>query len=735
MKMNIRQRILLLLLAAGLLSFFVLGAVSLWGLYDAQQESMDNGQSMGAAAGASMEKQAIHLAQKRLMLLAQEKANRVDRELRTIKEDAEYIALIMERLMAHPEAYVPRQVKDPHREPVRAGEVYLYYAPSVRSPEAKAEMAAEVGAASGIADTLENMASFYMNYNGSILIASEKGYMFCVDLQHSGKEYVEFTQEFFDTFTPKERPWYKQAIAAGRPTLTGVYMGVEGFPFVDYAAPVRVGTEIVGVVSIGMDIASLYQAVTERGRGEVADAGVNFVLDSKGAVVLSTEKAGLLAVTGDNRDLRQSSEPSFVEKAKSMVEGRSGVVPVTLEGEAYYLAYAPIPSVGWSFGTMVKASEIVAPAREAHSSVTAQAEEFAASMDAFFRENLWQMGILLIVILVLLAGASRKLAERFVQPIVVLTEGVREIAKGDLDKHLDIKTGDEIEELSDSVNQMTVELKEYMANLAKVTADKQRIATELSLAQGIQEGMLPKISPQVSEGSGFELYATMEAAKSVGGDFYDFYVLDREHLAVTMADVSGKGVPAALFMMISKTILKNNALTAAYASGAENVNWAEIMELSNRQLCENNEEMMFVTVFFGVLNTTTGEFAYVNGGHNAPLIGRVQGETVDWQYIVEGKKAHMVGVMEESVYEEKRMTLAPGDMLYFYTDGVTEAMDPERRLYTEERLQETLNHVGTTAASVREILAAVRADIEAHASGAEQSDDITMLGVRFLGRE
>ena len=732
-KMNIRQRILLLLLSAGLLSFFVLGAVSLWGLYDARQEAMDNSLRMGSAAGSSMEKQAVHLAQKRLMLLAQEKAHHVERELRTIKEDAEYIALVLEKLMAHPEEVVPRQVKEPHRDPVRDGEVYLYYPPALRSPEAKAAIAAEVDVVSGIAYTLENMAGFYKGYDGAILFASEKGFMFCADLQRSRKEYVSFPQSFFDTFVPTERPWYKQAIAAGRPTLTGVYMAAEGFPFVDYAAPVLVGGEIVGVVSIGMDITSLYHAVMERGRGGISDSSINFVLNDKGAVVLSTEKTGLLAATEEHLDLRQSSEPSFVEKAKSMVDGSSGVLPVTLDGEAYYLAYAPIPSVGWSFGTMVKASEIVAPAKEAHSKVTAQAEEFAASMDAFFRENLWQMGILLLVILLALAGASRKLAEQFVQPIVALTEGVREIAKGDLDKHLDIKTGDEIEELSDSVNQMTVELKEYMANLAKVTADKQRIATELSLAQGIQEGMLPKISPKVSEASGFELYATMEAAKSVGGDFYDFYALDREHLAVTMADVSGKGVPAALFMMISKTILKNNALTAAYAGGAENVNWAEVVELSNRQLCENNEEMMFVTVFFGVLNTTTGEFAYVNGGHNAPLIGRVQGETVDWQYIVEGKKAHMVGVVEEATYEEKRLTLKPGDMLYFYTDGVTEAMDPERKLYTEERLQETLDRVRTPKATVKEILAAIREDIGTHANGAEQSDDITMLGVRFLG--
>ena len=731
MKMNIRQRILLLLLSAGLLSFFVLGAVSLWGLYDAQQESMGNGRHMGAAAGASMEKQAIQLAQKQLMLIAQEKANHMDREFRVNKEDVEYIALMMERILSHPEGRLPRPVKMAYDKPLMEGEAYLYYPPESRSPEAQAALADEVAVASRIGDTLENMASFSLGYKGFACVVSKRGYYIGADTLPKGQNEVQFTEEFLSGFRPEDFAWYTKPLETGKLTVSDVFLDANThIPFISFSTPYKIGGQIAGVANISLEVQGLYQIVEDKGMGA---SGVNFVLNDKGSVALSSEKTGLLAVSEDHLDLRQSSEPSFVETAKSMVDGSSGVAPVNMDGEAYYLAYAPLPSVGWSFATMVKASEIIAPAREAHSNVTAQAEEFSASMSAFFRENLWQMGILLIVILAVLAAASRKLAERFVQPIVALTEGVREIAKGDFDKQLDIKTGDEIEELSDSVNHMTVELKEYMSNLAKVTADKQRIATELSLAQGIQEGMLPKISPQVSEGNSFELYATMEAAKSVGGDFYDFYALDKEHLAVTMADVSGKGVPAALFMMISKTILKNNALTAAYASGAENVNWAEVMELSNRQLCENNEEMMFVTVFFGVLNTKTGEFAYVNGGHNAPLIGRVQGGTVDWQYIVEGKKAHMVGVVEEATYEEKRLTLGKGDMLYFYTDGVTEAMDPDRKLYTEERLQETLDKVGTQTATVKEILTAIRADIETHASGAEQSDDITMLGVRFLG--
>jgi sigma-B regulation protein RsbU (phosphoserine phosphatase) len=214
----------------------------------------------------------------------------------------------------------------------------------------------------------------------------------------------------------------------------------------------------------------------------------------------------------------------------------------------------------------------------------------------------------------------------------------------------------------------------------------------------------------------------------VGGDFFDFYMLDEARLVITVADVSGKGVPASLFMVISKTMLKNIAF-----SMADRGDFGRAMVRANRHLCEDNEEMMFVTIFFGVLNLKTGEFTYVNGGHNPPLIGRAQGGTVDWNFIRDEKKTHMVGVIEDAQYEEKRLTLAPGDMLYLYTDGVTEAMDAEKNLYTEERLQQTLNRVGTPNASAKDVLAAIRADIDAHAGGAEQSDDITMLGIRYLG--
>ncbi|MCR5559895.1 MAG: serine/threonine-protein phosphatase [Schwartzia sp.] len=205
-------------------------------------------------------------------------------------------------------------------------------------------------------------------------------------------------------------------------------------------------------------------------------------------------------------------------------------------------------------------------------------------------------------------------------------------------------------------------------------------------------------------------------------------MLDEDHLALTIADVSGKGVPASLFMVISKTILKNVALSEGIGADL-----GKLMERTNNQLCENNEEMMFVTIFFGVLDLKTGEFSYMNAGHNVPFIGRTSDGHTEWSSLENKKKNYMVGAVEDAVYDERRLTLAPGDMLFVYTDGVTEAMDTDGNMYTEARLKETLEREGRPEVKSEALLAAVRADITAHVNGAEPSDDVTMLGIRFLG--
>ena len=284
-----------------------------------------------------------------------------------------------------------------------------------------------------------------------------------------------------------------------------------------------------------------------------------------------------------------------------------------------------------------------------------------------------------------------------------------------------IQTGDEIETLALSMYQMELEINSYIENLTKMTAEKERIATELNVAKQIQASMLPCIFPPFPERSEFEIYATMQPAKEVGGDFYDFYLVDSNHLCVIIADVSGKGVPAALFMVIAKTLIKNQAQLGRQP--------AEVFTAVNAQLCETNEAELFVTAWMGVLEIDSGRLTFVNAGHNPPLIKKASGD-VRW---VQTKPGLVLAAMEGIRYTQSELQLDAGDMLYLYTDGVTEALNPQNELFGNDRLYDALVNM---AADVHpgKLLSAVRNSCDQFADSAEQADDITMLALRYLGK-
>jgi len=260
-----------------------------------------------------------------------------------------------------------------------------------------------------------------------------------------------------------------------------------------------------------------------------------------------------------------------------------------------------------------------------------------------------------------------------------------------------------------------------MENLTKVTAEKERIATELDVAKEIQDGMLPKDFPTRSD---FELFATTTPAKAVGGDFYDFYLLDEKHLAITVADVSGKGIAAALFMVISKTILNNFATSFYNRNGL-----APVVAAANEKLCANNDAMMFVTAFVGVLDLETGEFTFVNAGHNPPVVYRAEKNSCEFLAV---KKNFVMGPMDGISFVEQKISFAAGDMIFIYTDGVTEALNVDNEEYLPDRLLAFMN--GTDCrVDLQTLLKKIRADVAKHVGEAEQSDDITMFALRFNG--
>ena len=256
---------------------------------------------------------------------------------------------------------------------------------------------------------------------------------------------------------------------------------------------------------------------------------------------------------------------------------------------------------------------------------------------------------------------------------------------------------------------------------AKQQMESSRLETELNMATKIQADMLPSIYPAFPERPEFDIYASMDPAKEVGGDFYDFFLVDDDHLCMVMADVSGKGVPAALFMMASKIILQNNAKLGKSP--------AQILTDANAAICSNNREEMFVTVWLGILELSTGKLTAANAGHEYPVMRKANGQFE----LVKDKHGFVIGGMEGLRYKEYELQMEPGSKLFLYTDGVPEATNSEDKLFGTERMLEALNK--DASAMPKSILAQVRSDVDGFVKDAEQFDDLTMLCLEYRGDE
>ena len=283
----------------------------------------------------------------------------------------------------------------------------------------------------------------------------------------------------------------------------------------------------------------------------------------------------------------------------------------------------------------------------------------------------------------------------------------------------DIHTGDEIEELATAFEDMNRDLIGYIDENTRITAEKERIDTELNLATNIQAGMLPDKFPAFPDRKDFDIYASMTPAKEVGGDFYDFFLIDENRLGIVMADVSGKGVPAALFMMHSKILLKSYTLMKQTPKAA--------LEEVNRQICENNPEDMFVTVWLGVLDLKTGVFTAANAGHEKPAVKQPGGSFELYM----DKHGIMVGYMDSIRYRKYELTLEKGSKLFLYTDGVAEATNAQEELFGTDRMIEALRTAEDK--SPKDILAAVNAAVDEFVGEAPQFDDLTMLCIEYNG--
>lgn len=329
--------------------------------------------------------------------------------------------------------------------------------------------------------------------------------------------------------------------------------------------------------------------------------------------------------------------------------------------------------------------------------------------------------ITLLVLLISILAYYYYIRKILIRPLSTLHHAAMGLVANEME-HLDefkveVNTGDEVQDLAQSFQYMVGALNEYIQNLSRVTAEKERIGAELDVARHIQASMLPCIFPAFPERHEFDIHASMTPAKEVGGDFYDFFLVDDDHLAMIMADVSGKGVPAALFMMISKTLLKS-----ATQSG---LSPKAVLEKVNNQLCENNDAEMFVTVWLGILEISTGKMKCANAGHEYPAIMRKGGDFT----LYKDKHGFVLAGMENARYREYELELDAGDRLFVYTDGVPEATNASADLYGTDRMIAALNQ--NPGCSCRQLLEALHQDVDTFVGQAPQFDDITMLCIEI----
>ena len=555
-------------------------------------------------------------------------------------------------------------------------------------------------------------------YMDNCYIGFEDGTSLCIDAMSANK-YDEDGNLIY--FPARVRPWYEEAVAEGGLVISGViYDTFSGKSCVTCSAPIEVDGELIGVVGIDLFLDEL-EAYVNQSAGNV---GFICIVNSDGQVIFAPEGNGLFEVEDQYvaYDLRESNNSDLAEFVTQALVMSTDLQLINIDGKEYYMAGSPIPTVGWTAISVVEKDLTEAPTNlmlEEYDRINTEAREN-------YKEAQAKLMILssILVGLIMIAGVivTLILADRIVKPIESMTQDI--IEGSNTGKLFEMKpiynTNDEIEILAESFDDLSKKTKQYITEITQITKESERISTELTLATQIQASMLPHDFPPFPDRSEFDLYAVMDPAREVGGDFYDYYLIDDDHLALLVADVSGKGIPAALFMMISKTILQSCAMLGKSP--------AEVLDKTNQALCTNNLVEMFVTVWIGILEISTGKLLAANAGHEYPVIRRAGGKFE----VFKDKHSLAVGAMDTTVYHEYELDLKKGDKLFIYTDGVPEATDADDNMFGSERMLNALN--ADPDADPETLLKSVKQAVSDFVKDAEQFDDLTMLGFEYHGK-
>ncbi len=551
----------------------------------------------------------------------------------------------------------------------------------------------------------------------SVYIAVPEGYMLCVD-DKSGARVDE--QGNILTIPIRERPWYLGAAQSNSIFFTDVLQDTfTGEIGITCTIPIRQNGRLVAVAAADLFLNQMAEAVTTSGDA----VHYTCVINNQGHVVFSPQNQGTLrARTAEEADdLRFSEQEDLAAFVRDALNGATGVRELDMDGDRVYLAGAPVETLGWAVVSLVDKAATERPAVMMQEQFDSALNEAAAIYNRSLDRSKQTIIILILVILALGSAAALTVSKRIVRPLERMTQKVRSLGGKNLQFRMEdeYRTGDEIEVLAESFATLSEKTLQYVDQVKRVTAEKERIGAELTMANAIQRSQLPRLFPPFPNRHEFNLFATMKPAKEVGGDFYDFFMVDNDHVALVMADVSGKGVPAALFMMVTRMLIKSRLQSGESPS--------EALTNVNRQLCESNELGFFVTAWLAVLEISTGKGVAVNAGHEHPVLRR-SGEKYE---LILYRHSLALAALDGVQFRQHEFQLCPGDSFFVYTDGVTEATSSEKELFGTDRMLEALNK--TPDAEPDEILANVMGEINRFMDGEDQFDDITMMCLKYNG--
>jgi len=534
-----------------------------------------------------------------------------------------------------------------------------------------------VGAAVAfIPDYFESKGLYYAPYT---FVDSFDGKM--KSIQMGNEEYHYFDME-----------WFKSPIDLSKSRWSEPYFDEGGGDqmMATYSVPVKDSTgRNVAILTADVSLTSLTQLFSSM---KLYDDSYTFIISRTGVYIVHPDSTKLLTTT--IYDVAERSGVSkLAELGDRMLNGNSGRMDLRLaSGKLYSIVYGPIKN-GWS-------TSYLSPYREVYSELKGQ---MAVAV------------IVMILDMLLLFFVVRRIITRTSNPITEFAFTALNIAKGNFNTKLpEVKTQDEIRRLRDSLDFMVRSIKEYMTELKTATASKERLESELSIASGIQASMLSKNFPK---NEFVDLHAILHPAKEVGGDLYDFFIKDNK-LYFAVGDVSGKGVPAALFMAITRSAFR-------FIAGMD-LQQKEVLDHINNAVCNGNDTNMFVTMFIGKIDLETGKMRYCNAGHNPIILIHPDGQA---EYL-HAKPNLAIGLFENFPYEDETISLEKGSRLLIYTDGVTEAERMDKQLFGEDRLLSFVSSLPVTENSEK-YLEAILADVRSFTAGNEQNDDITMMSLKF----